>query len=487
MISTGLIWCVLHLAAAPAIHAQIRAANTVEILLQEEDRPYFLMPCDDAGVLLYRGISTGTSITEKQWEVRLLDQVLHTVWHTVLLTSSAQTIIGGYYDSGFIYFLVLDYEKAAKRYMMLRMDIADRTLDHFELGEYVPETLDFLRVHNGSVLLGGADKSKPSIVCYRYGSRRPVVLQGIYGRNNSILGIDLLPDNGFIVYMGKRTARKSRSVVISQYSAAGELHSQTDLQPSSDRQLLDCRMMTEYNLEKSSLGAGLYSSDNNTAANGIYTVVINRDGAQEFKYYSFENLLNFFEYLTPSDQERRLARIESRRQKGKKDVHKEYVLLRKPFTDGGTPVLVGECYARNNKVYDPYFGWEIGFMFSHAFFIGIKEDGRVAWDNSMVIDTRGEVSELQKTFVHNAGDRFMAFSYSDPVLYYKHIGFSMQSDTLSVGPQRKPIFDSPATYADMVIRKWFGNNYLLFGVRTMDEGSVQERQFTITRLSVAED
>jgi hypothetical protein len=280
-------------------------------------------------------------------------------------------------------------------------------------------------------------------------------------------------------------------VRINAYRRKGDLRSNIVLKPGPGRNLLDCKVIGEIREDQPLNIAGTYSVSKGTVANGIFTLLIHPDGKQEFKYYSFGNLKHFFSYLPPSVEEKEVERIESKRAKGKRNSYGVNVSIREPLITRDNNIFVGECYSRSSRVYNSYYGWQTGYMYSHAFFVGVNKEGKVVWDNAMPIDRFYESSELQQVILTEFGEQFLSFTYSKNHLLYKVFddsGKSVQESdfplTTNVEVNLSALREDLSEY---VIRKWYDNHVLIYGVNYFDAGFETARVFFLKKISVEED
>ncbi len=482
------LFLVALLVAVAPLQAQFLEVGSFEVVLRQDEDPYFAINGWEHGLLLYRQINKDYSYTEKTWEILLLDSAFNGQWATTLSTEYSQQIIGAYVDGDYGYFLLVDYSKSRRDYQIIRLDFASKQLLYFELGEYVPENLIFLRIHHGLIIIGGTEKNRPSVVCYRFGDKRAVVLQGVYGRNNVLLEIELLEKEGFLLYLRIKSENNQYSLSVNAYTDAGELKSTIVIKGGAGRNLLDCRVMSDLEADQPPCLAGTYSIGKSLTANGLFTVLLHPDGRQEFKYYGFDNLKNFFGYLSPEAEARELAKIGLKKSKGKKDVYDVNVSIRAPLVASNEGVFIGECYTQTNQSINPYYGLQTRFNYSHGFFVGIKKNGMVSWDNALVIDKTYESSELQQTFVAEVSDGYVSFTYKKNTLFYKVFDQSGGISSMATFPLSTDIDLDLSLISEresvVVMRPWYNKNYLIFGVNHYESGMNHPPVFFMKKISI---
>jgi hypothetical protein len=269
----------------------------------------------------------------------------------------------------------------------------------------MPEYLQHFGVINELMIFGGIQNLRPSVVCYRFGSPSPIILEGLYANNNSLLRIELDEGEGsIIVYFTNDSKKKSASLTARVYDAAGVLQRDIVLQPSKDYHLLSARLVKS---EEATVMVGTFGVSRRQLASGIFLARLHSDGSQVINYYDFTRLKHFFDYMAPRQRERMERRIRAKRARGKEGLYATHAVLREMMAVDDGYMLNIECFSQEGAQPGLHDLWSENLKYSHAAVIHFGADALIRSDLVFDLQHQSNNQDRQQLYCvkHPAGLR----------------------------------------------------------------------------------
>jgi hypothetical protein len=224
-----------------------------------------------------------------QYEFHFYDQDLELRWTTLLELENMYEVVDQAYSRGQVYIAFSGGKNFKKRLIIHRIDLSSHMSETFEIDTFFPEVVSYLELFGNTLVLGGREKSKPSIVFYPLQNRRPVILQGFYEKNILIHDIQIDEENELFSVLTGYTGKTHPGILkIRSYDESGQPVEDIRIDPDQGKVFTHAKSIIanhEYRLV-----AGLYREDNAIYASGIFLVSLHLDGSREIRYYPFTDL-----------------------------------------------------------------------------------------------------------------------------------------------------------------------------------------------------
>ena len=294
--------------------------------------------------------------------------------------------------------------------------------------------------------------------------------------------------------LSQTNGRKSR-LLLKQLTEKGQLVSSEFVQTESERSLITAQitppqdttarlLMGTYSLRDPNFAQGLFATDlRPNAGTGVKAPL---------RFYDFQHLKHFFDYLKPSHQARLRRRMASRVARAVPPLRWHYRLLLHellPQPDGGY-VLVAEVYFPHYRYnsygsysgpynnmgnqYSPssYANSRIfdGYQTTHALVCGFDRAGALIWDNTFVVEDlrRRELEEAVR--LQTLPDGRLVLAYLDEEkIRYKVVNRAESSPNDQQVPVQTGVAGAATgderaadtTQADLL--PWFGSRFVASG------------------------
>ncbi len=420
---------------------------------------------------------------------------------------------------------------SADRYL-LRTNAKDTLTKEYDLSNILDMQLKEFFVVDDKMVFMGISESLPVIQFLDTENGNVITAEGISSKDSKILQLRKDHEMNIIdVLLSRRDKYKSKEIFIITFDLEGNRLREININSLEDPKMEIVEgVLTPLQKYQQAL-IGTYGKKKQEAYQGIYMSQINEFGEVNTRYYTLENLLNFYNYLPEKTKERRESVLQKNLNRGKIPTIRQAFATREVLTleDGylvysdlfiaNNPrnYLRDGVYANNfyrvnpyspyfnNMFYDPYFGYrgipydpnfsssrEGEYKFQAAQLMVINQRGEIIWDNSLKLPSKsttnpskfGELSydgrKLHYMYLDN--DKLM-LSY----IYDGEVIFENESFDIELVNEQERIKDTQAR--SLMLYWWYENHYLLTGkqnIRYQDESGKQQTRevFFITKIAV---
>ncbi|HLF35692.1 MAG TPA: hypothetical protein VI583_15725 [Cyclobacteriaceae bacterium] len=255
-----------------------------------EEIPQILLAGEN-GLVIYHRLPAVEKSETSNWEIEFYDRDLRRVWYTII---SMDLYLSVTHQAWFVndFYLLFEGTRNLKKVVrVFRMNIIDRSYDTYTIRSFTPSTILKFDILHGSIVLGGIERIKPSVVLYRFNDNRPVILQGLYSNKIDLIGIDVDNTNELVSVMTsfKNTAGKF-CIGVRSYDRDGRSIENLVIEPPGDIQLM--QGATKIINSQYRVTAGVFRSEKSSGAGGIYISKIDINGSQENKFHDFNTFLS---------------------------------------------------------------------------------------------------------------------------------------------------------------------------------------------------
>ncbi|MCH7401132.1 transcriptional regulator [Belliella kenyensis] len=449
---------------------------------------------------------------------------------------SGYELIGYDWHEGYFYALFQkgNSNLSDDRYI-LKIDINSPTNTEISIKNVLDMSLkEFFAMENKLVFMGDSE-SLPVIQFYDLETSNVITAPGIYSKDSKILQLRRDEELGVIdVLMSKRDQFKTKQVFILTFDTDGNKIREITIDNLNDPKIEIIEgILTPMNAYNQSL-IGTYGKKRQEAYQGIYLSEINEFGELSSRYFTLENLENFYNFLPDKAKAKRKKALEKNLKKGIIPPIRPVLSTREVITSSQGYLIYSDLFSANHPRYmprdgmyanslyrynpnnpyynnmfiDPYMGYrglpgganfntlregEYKFQAAHLFFVSF--DGDIIWENSI---------ELPNKMTSNPS-KFGEISYSNDALHYMYLDGKQLSLTYLVNGEKlfeNVLFDLDLVNENERIREtnenslmlqwWHDNFYLLSGKQSIRFQDTQGKQnvrevFFITKIAVNGD
>ena len=471
------------------LQAQLMVEESLQLYLLEDGRQYGVVPIADKGLVVFNEIKNYSSSASRRWEITQLDTLLVAQSKSYFESEYSFQITHVKYHKDFIYLLFQDLSIPIKSAFFVRGNVIDNKFEIFALKDFLPDKIVELEILGNSMFLIGPKDRRPSVLKYKYGDPRPQVLKGLSAEKTELLHTSRVP--GFNLIQIVTRMRKIRGgigmLMIKQFDENGDIHKDIVIESARGRNLLNCTASTDF------MGniciVGTYSYGNSKMSDGIFSLVHDGTINPSAYYYEYGNLYNFFNYLPTKERDKLEKKYGLEYNDAKKSKYKINQMPREIVrTDNGW-VYLGEMIeysAKNSREYGNMWFKEFN-NYSHALLLGISEDGKLKWDNSISLNNLATDSEIQQTNFTILKDHIIAFYQQDAKIFYEVIRDSQQIDTYgNLNLLESKRLEHTRNKVQGNILPWYQNKYIAFGTfYSLQNDHTSNKYFYLGKIAVS--
>ncbi len=292
----GYLFSLLLLVFLHPVYPQMDSMVSVEIPIKYNEYPFYLLPAGDEGVLLYRAKYEENVDDYSHFEFYFYDQNLELRWNSLLELEYPYDVIEHAYSKGYAYFVFTGGKNFKKKLVIHRIQLSTQASETFEIDTFFPEIISYFEIFKNTIVLGGREKSKPSIVFYDLEDMRPVILQGFYEKNILIYDIEIDEENElFTVLTGYSGKNYQAFLKIRSYDEFGQSVEDLRFDPDNDLVFMHAKSIIANHSYR--LVSGIYKNSKSINATGIFLTSMHLDGTMKTRYYAFTDIFNLSDSL----------------------------------------------------------------------------------------------------------------------------------------------------------------------------------------------
>jgi hypothetical protein len=338
----------------------------------------------------------------------------------------------------------------------------------------------YFTINGSKALLGGSYNDRAVVEVFNFVEFSSKVLPGIYSNHLKVVGVEKIAENGNFIVLIRNTKRCLFFVY--KYSYDGKLITNYQVGTRDDVPIEGTILRFD---DDRVLLVGNYADNCSNFSTGFFVHNISKPA--ETHFYDFTSLDNYLNYLNPKRRKRIVARMLSRRKKGKEFKIRQRIHLHELTPTEKGWLMVAEIYypeynSNNNSMFLGYRTYRVGnqvynqFNYSHAFLGEFNKDGSLIWNNSINlknVKTRQLNDITQLTTI----DKGYILAYPDDgvirtgIINEEYEVIPMQSYDLKKVGSEKRILDVSSSN----LFAWFGQTFLVYGNKilssTDQEGS----------------
>jgi hypothetical protein len=269
----------------------VDSVTSVEIPIRYNEYPFYVLPAGENGVVFYRAKYRENADDYSHFEFYLYDQNLELIWTSLLELEYMFNVIEHAYSNGYVYIIFSGGKSFKKQLMIYRIHLPTQAIETFEIETFFPEVISYFDIFKNTIVLGGREKSKPSIVFYHLENIRPVILQGFYEKNILIHDVQIDEENELFTVLTGYSGRNNQGFLkIRSYDEFGQPVEDTPIEPGKDLVFMRAKSIIANNNYR--LVTGIYKNNKSINATGIFLTALHLDGTRKIQYYPFSDIFD---------------------------------------------------------------------------------------------------------------------------------------------------------------------------------------------------
>ncbi len=271
------------------VYCQLDSMTSVEIPIKYNEYPFYVLPAGKSGLLLYRPKYEDHVDDYNHFEFFFYDQNLKLSWISLLDLEYMFDVIEHVHSKDYLYIMFSGAKSFKKRLIIHRINLLTQEKETFEIETFFPEIISYFEIFKNTLVIGGREKSKPSIVFYPMDDMRPVILPGFYEKDILIYDIKIDEENElFTVLTGYSGKNYQGSLMIRSFDEFGQ--SVEDIRLEPDKNLMFVHAKSIIANHSFRLVTGIYKSKDSFYPTGIFLSSLQLDGTRQMRYDPFEDL-----------------------------------------------------------------------------------------------------------------------------------------------------------------------------------------------------
>ncbi len=269
--------------------SQYNIIKKLAIPLEADDHAFNILQLDEKGFLLYRQRNEPAENDKINWELLFYDREMDLRGRIMIQTAYFVDITGQASEQDKAYLLFGGQKNIRKKYFLYALDINSFNSEKIDIQAFVPEQNTYFSIFNNTIILGGKERGRPSIVFFDPSNGTTVVLQGMYERNMVVFDAEVDEENGiFSVVSRYRSNARQSAISVRSYDESGGALENIRLEPGEDLDYIYARgFIANHNLR---IIAGTYRTTKSSLPLGFFLSSINLNGESMTVSYPMEDI-----------------------------------------------------------------------------------------------------------------------------------------------------------------------------------------------------
>lgn len=496
-------------------HAQIEQTERFEIEQKNADEYFTVISLEEDGLVLVRDKDKYDG-NKQLWQVIVLDTNLKEQKNFDLAVNHRYSLLGYEVDDELLYLLFRTGETTRNSLQLIEVNTASGE----ETARYeIDPELDFRITHfnkvSRNIILGGYVTNEPAILLFEPADKSMKVIPGFFQKDNELVDLRVNENETFNVVLIDRSLRSDRKLVFRTYDASGNLLLEDVVGLDEDKSLQ--HSLTTTLKREELLLLGTWGDKQGKQSLGFFSLSVDPFSQQKVNYTHFGMLENFLDYLNPKREEKIKESTRDAIANERKPSFSSYVM---PFRIQETPqgfVLLAEVYDPSSTT-SPYYNSPYGrpyyanpYYYYNPFWpgyypgmrmyrpygygdptrsndnvklyetvaIGFSADGKVSWDQSIVLDEmkRPALEQVSDFYTDDENLHFLYKKESD--LRIKSV--SLEEGTPTEATEKIRLMEPSEEVrsekeVEDGVRHWYDNTFYVWGYHTVRNPEKKENR-----------
>lgn len=511
----------------PELLAQVSQTARFEKEQKSADNNYFVFPMGIDGIMTLRDKNKFIAGNKKVWELLWLDTELNEKWYTEMEIASKLDVVGFDAYQSSIFILLRESSNNKSPLELIKIG-ADLEIERFQIENEMRFDLSHFIIIKNSAILGGYVAQQPAIVLYDLGSEKPRILPGFFQKNSEIVDLRLNINGTFNIILFEQTTPDLKKLKLKTYDSKGNLliedefdvNFQLRLQSGISSALIRDDMML----------TGTFGNRVSKQSAGIFSTVVDPFVEHEIKYWHFNKLENFFNYMGEKKARKYKQKAERKNNRGKNfefntgimpvsifETTNGFVLYAEVFQQQqGTqpppnymmgpeyfnPYMV-PSYRTNRRFYSPpYYGYPYNSTGQQnmstekriysSILVGFNEQADLKWDLSFPFKNLRKLEVDQVSDIIFTDERAIILFKQDKNIELREYYFGNKQlieESIPISLKHPDEILKNENKEDGAIRYWYDNHMMVWGYQSIKGAgkavdSESRNVFYINKLSI---
>ncbi|EAY30498.1 hypothetical protein [Microscilla marina] len=456
----------------------------------------YMAPIGQKGVVVFNKTRSNVGKGFVEYVFRKYDHHLKTEWTIKGVVKKSLPFIDFAYSTNTLYLL---FGKAQSRtYQVVKVNANAGFLEKFELFLLERLEVSHFAASQNDLYVGGMLQGEPAMLHTNLILKKTKILPLSFKGRAYVEAVYLDTLNNFVNATVVSVHRGEPTVLLKSYQKGQEVRS-INLPNQKDKYLQDAQVIAIPRNEQ--LVVGIYAhSQQQKAHQGLFVARLTAQNELKSKrYYSFNDLKNFYGHLSEREQKRIQRKVNRRKKKGKREYTvQDKILLHKIVRQKDTYLLCGDMYIESVRVPGGAFftprrfpqnplprEWE----YSRSIGIALNAKGFMQWDNVIKLN-RVKVPQIYPVSMFHVGaDSSSLTYYFNDELHAKTFAQSKANNEVkSVKLKTSNPDDSIKENMGLQTRRWYGGFYLVWGYQRIKNKRTGKRKvFFVQKMSFASE
>jgi hypothetical protein len=481
------ILCLAFLLFSIGGFAQLEQTKRLEFELSngsEED--YQMVPLSERGFVLIHSkidyLRRNPMISFQKY-----DSTFNKVWETTFRPDDEYDLLKSYYNDNFLFAFFKKGDESKIGILRIDFDSGDKIYNEGDM--LTNMDVEHFVVLRSKAIITGQYNDRPVAVLFSLFDKTSKVLPELHANYFDIVEVDVNEQSENIYIMLKN--QRNCNFMMKTYNYEGKLLKATQI---GDRSKTPVSGKILNLNDKEIILTGSFSEGCSLLSNGIY---VHHLGQEEPQFIRFEELDNFFKYLSPKREAKVKERIKNKKNKGR-EVNLRYRLhLHEIVQNEDGWILIAEIFypeykSPNTTVFNNLNNYRIGtdvynnFRFTHTVLCGFDKSGKLLWNNSVSMDNV-ESSELNdKVQIFKQKDSFvLAYPNEEFIRTILIKGNETPQNLEKYSLKQNDEISNISETKESNLHAWYQQNFLSYGYQSVKKGgSLSSKEvFFVNKLS----
>lgn len=430
-----------------------------------------VLPLGNEGMLMTIERDVYYSRDEPQWTFYRYDTNFKEIWNNTFRIDDEFVFQQSFKNKHYLFWLFAVPQTT--KINIVRIDFERGEIDEFK-GDLLSEIdITSFKVLSNTAFIGGLFFEKPVINSFSFFNLKSKVLHGLFSNNQEISSLEVDENHAeFHVFVKERIKGKC-GLALQTYSTEGKSLRTIHLPENPESNTFMNGKMLPLN-ENETFLVGNFANNCSEYAKGLYLTQLENGVEKNTSLINFSDLKNFFSYMSPKRQERIKEKIEQKKREGK-DPNLSYKLLAHDLitTEKGA-VLVAEIYYTFSRNPSNYYTinsarpnrreLQEDYRFTHTVICEFNKEGKILWDNSVVMDNLESLDLIQQVQVSQLQNRWLLAYLKKGRVFIQEV---QDGELLGEKEEYEIKIDSTTSRPDedANVAAWYEQNFLVWGVK----------------------
>jgi hypothetical protein len=484
--------------------AQIKQVGRFEVEQKGSDASWTIISMKEQGIALVRDKSRFLN-SDKIFEIKILDSLLHEVADTEVNVPSRMSLIGYEYTPEYLYLLLRSGDNEVARVLLLEYDIKTREVERYDIKHEFNLRLTHFTVLDRHAIIAGYVTREPAVLIYDIVDSQLKVVPGFFLADTELLDVRINANGTFNTLTTNRSSRQDKTLTIRTFDKKGVQLMEDEIKIDHGKTIVSG--LTSSLVRDELLIAGTYSIGNSKTAAGFFSVLADPFKEQPIHYYDFAQLNHFLDYFSAKRAGKIKASAQKFRERSKDPEFKVNVSNVRLEEKASGFFLLAEAYTTitsgnmgpypyggggYNPYYSPYgmYGYSpfasryynspynfynqaarSDFLMQSTSVLAFSPDGKLEWDHSLKADDERKpaLEQLADFWCDKNKIVIATKSESDLVVKARFKNDEAASDTVQVLLKKPTEIVREETNGEGGVRHWYGNKFYVWGYQTVKD------------------